>query len=247
MSTVIGASGPVQELTAGDREQMFCLMDANYEGMDRQTFASDLDEKEAVLLIRDAASGCIVGFSTIMLLDLAVGSGSLKAVFSGDTIVAQEYRRTPALAVELGRYFQTLWQRFPGAPIYWILISKGCRTYRLLPFFFVSFYPCFERPTPPLYQEIRDAFGAKKYPQEYDPGSGLVRYRGDPQRLRPGVADATEARMLDPHTRFFVQANPHHMAGDDLVCVAEVAEHNLSKGFRRLLRNAGEWRPAGTA
>lgn len=235
MSAVTSTTKPVQGLSSGEREQMFRLMDANYLGVDRRTFAADLGEKESVFLLLDRDSGAIVGFSTVMVLDLTISSGPVKVVFSGDTIVAREYRRTTGLGVELGRYFRALLQRFPGTPIYWILTSKGCRTYRLLPFLFLTFSPCFDRPTPPLHREVRDAFGAKKYPQEYDPGAGLIRYRGEAQRLRPGVADATEGRLSDPHTRFFFQVNPKHMRGDDLVCVAEVAEHILSKGFRRLL------------
>ena len=236
MSAVTSTTKSVQDLSSGEREQMFRLMEAHYLGMDRRTFDADLDVKESVFLLLDRGSGTIVGLSTVMVLDLAISSGPIKVVFSGDTIVAREYRRTAGLGVELGHYFRVLLQRFPGTPIYWILTSKGCRTYRLLPFFFLAFSPCFDRPTPPLHREVRDAFGARKYPQEYDAGSGLIRYHDEAQRLRPGIADATEGRLSDPHTRFFVQVNPHHMRGDDLVCVAEVAERNFSAGFRRLLR-----------
>lgn len=235
MALVTSTTVLVTDLSPGQREQMFRLMDANYLGVDRQTFAADLSEKESVFLLKEGDSGAVVGFSTVMMLDLAISSGPVKGVFSGDTIVAQEYRRTTGLGVELGRCFRALLQQYPGTPIYWVLTSKGCRTYRLLPFLFLTFSPCYDRPTPPLHRQVRDAFGANKYPQEYDAGTGLVRYRGEAQRLRPGVAEATPERMSDPHTRFFVQVNPEHMRGDDLVCVAEVAEANFSRGFRRLL------------
>jgi hypothetical protein len=233
---VINATKRVADLSSLEREQMLQLMDENYLGVESTTFATDLAEKDDVLMLLAGDSGAVVGFSTVMVLDLAVGDDTVKAVFSGDTIVAADYRRTPGLGIELAHYLVGLLDRFPDTAIHWILISKGCRTYRLLPFFFTYFSPAYDHPTPARHQAIRDAFGAKKYPQEYDPSSGLIHYRGEPQRLRPGVADATTERLSDPHIRFFVEANPNHMAGDDLVCVAEVAEANFTRGFRRLLQ-----------
>jgi hypothetical protein len=203
--------------------------------MDRNTFERDLQEKEAAFLLVDAAEGRVVGFSTVAVLDLEVPGSAVKAVFSGDTIVEDRYRSSSGLGLQLGRFFRSCMARYPSTPIVWILTSKGCRTYGLLPALFKEFHPRYGARTPDFHSEVMRAFGSLKYPALYDPSTNLIRYGGDSQRLKPGVADADGRRLSDPHARFFISANPNHMGGDDLVCVAEVIEANFSPLFRRIL------------
>jgi len=222
-------------VTAAQRQRMFELMEASYYGMERDAFEGDLEEKEAVFFLIDAADGRIVGFSTVTVLDLDVRDSRVKAIFSGDTIVEDAHRHSNGLGLELGKFFRSCMRRFPSMPIFWLLTSKGCRTYGLLPILFKEFFPRYDAPTPDFHAELMRVFGALKYPSSYHPAANLVRHGGDPQRLKPGVADAAGRRLDDPHTRFFVAANPGHMRGDDLVCAAEVREENFSRLFLRLL------------
>lgn len=235
MGVIRSQTVPVGSLDATERDRMYRLMEAAYLGMDRRVFEDDLREKEDVMLLRDRTSGTIVGFSTLMVIDLPLPEGTVRAVFSGDTIVQSEYRTSFGLGVELGRYLRMIAGRYPHDLVVWLLISKGCRTYALLPLLFREFYPRWDAETPTLSARIMDAFGARMYPAEYDPRDRLVRHAGAPERLRPGVADACDRRLGDPHTRFFVQANPGHADGDELVCVADAREDNWSPRLRRLV------------
>lgn len=226
---------PISSITASDRDRMFNLMEMNYLGMERPTFETDLREKQHMMLLRDELSGEIVGFSTLMVLNLHAAGRIVQAVFSGDTIVQSKFRHTLGLGIELGNYLLRISRLHPGDVVVWLLTSKGCRTYGILPLLFREFYPRLDAPTPGFYTAIMDAFGARKYPMEYDPEVHVVRHTGTVQRLRPGVAPASEHRLRDPHVRFFIQANPGHEAGDDLVCVADACMNNWSPRFRRMV------------
>jgi hypothetical protein len=235
MNAVVSQTVPAASICGQERSRMYRLMEADYLGMEQSTFDADFHEKDDVMLLRDSESGQIVGFSTLMVLALTAQDAPVRAVFSGDTIVQSEFRHTLGLGVELGRYLRRVVVGHPSEMVVWLLTSKGCRTYGILPLLFREFSPRWDAPTPSLHALIMDAFGARKYPGEYDPADHLIRHRGTPQRLRPGVADAAGRRLHDPHARFFVRANPGHREGDDLVCVADARDGNWTPRFRRMV------------
>ena len=235
MGTIRSQTVPVRSLDGQERDRLYRLMEADYLGMARPAFEEDLREKEDVMLLRDRESAQIVGFSTLVVFDLPVQDAVVRAVFSGDTIVQSAFRNSFGLGIELGNYLRMVAGRYPHDIVVWLLTTKGCRTYALLPLLFREFSPRWDAATPSLHARIMDAFGARTYPAEYDPEHHLIRHTGTPQCLRPGVADATARRLRDPHTRFFVQANPDHMNGDELVCVADAREDNWHPRLRRLV------------
>ncbi len=51
------------------------------------------------------------------------------AFFSGDTIIEKEYWGNRALTCAMYRYIVSFKLRYPLVPVYWILISKGFKTY----------------------------------------------------------------------------------------------------------------------
>lgn len=236
-SLLYGETKQVFMLCTQEIQSMFELMLLYYKDVSQKQFEDDLAEKKAVMLMRDTDRQ-IVGFSTYMVLDLMIGEVKVKGFFSGDTIVHEAYRKTTILAAELGKTFLALIDKFPDVPIYWILISKGCRTYCLLPLFFNTWYPRYDSATPGEIQLIMDAFGAKKYPDQYDREKGLIVARESAEALKPGVADADTARLRNPHVRFFAQRNSNHMQGDELVCVAHCAVENFSPAFLRMIKQA---------
>ena len=67
-----------------------------------------------------------------------------------------------------------------------------------------------------------DAYASALYGGEYDPVSGVIRYRHEKDRLREGVADLDEHRLKNKDIAFFAQANPGHVNGEDLVCLAKI-------------------------
>lgn len=234
-----GVTKSIPAVTASERKQMFSLMLDYYDGMTEEKFNCDLDEKEAVMTMLDSRSGAIVGFSTFKIFDLGEHGVGVKGFFSGDTVVREEYRRTATMGVEIGKNFLTAVQRFPLERMYWILISKGCRTYRILPIFFREWYPRYDRETPEEIRNVMDMFGAYKYPDQYDGSLGLIIASSEAEVLRVGVAEAHEGRLKDPHIQYFVQRNPDHIRGNELVCVAEITVKNFAPAFVRMLRLAG--------
>lgn len=219
---------PLQELSCEDKNQMFELMDLHYEGMTAENFEQDLSRKDCCILLTDER-GCIRGFSTQQILNFQAGGREIHGVFSGDTIIHRECWGSPVLFQAFARYFFEYAMQYQH--FYWFLISKGYKTYKLLPLFFREFYPDRRRGTPAPIKEIMDHFGAFLYPEEYDKASGVVMYRGKKDTLRPGVADITEGRRKDPDIRFFEEKNPGYLKGYDMVCIADLKRENLRSGM----------------
>jgi len=236
-AAIRGEIVPREGVCARLEEQLYLLYAAHYEGGSRERFHADLVEKPWLLLLRDGGTGAPVGFSTQTTLDVEVEGRPIRALFSGDTIVHRHYWGSQELT--------RTWLRFAGAQLaqcgerafYWFLISKGHRTYLYLPLFFHAFYPCRDAPTPPFEQKLIDALAAARYPDAFDPGTGLIRWRGEHDRLRPELDGAAD-RLRNPHVRFFVSRNPDYLSGTDLACVAEIRPDNLRGWVRRDLEAA---------
>jgi hypothetical protein len=226
---------PVSAVTAGQRDAMFALMDRHYENVGRATFAADLAEKQWVILLLDPQTEELCGFSTQVLLDVEAGGRPIMALFSGDTIVAQDRWGDQALAHVWGRLALSLIDAFPAAELYWFLISKGYKTYRFLPVFFREFYPRPGVPTPAWAKLVLDALGRHKYPAAYDAATAVVRAGSGKDHLRPGVAELTVERLRDPYIRFFAERNPGHVRGDELCCLAPLTRANFTPAAYRVI------------
>lgn len=237
MSQLMSETKAVSELTASEIATMFGLLSLEFLGVSFHDFRRDLEEKEQVMLLRKrGVHEEIVGFSTIMTLDLPIPDRKVKAVFSGDTTVLPQYRSSTGFGVEIGRYFLRTVTRYPHCEVYYVLITKGWRTYKILPFFFFEFSPAHDRNTPERDEAVIRAFGAMKYPKEYHPESGLIIFTKETQRLVPGSIDAIPRESPDKHVRYFLERNPTYLSGTELVCVAPVRESNFTPAFRRILR-----------
>ena len=85
------------------------------------------------------------------------------------------------------------------------------------------------------------ALAEQKFPHSYDWAAGIIRAQQGTYRLREGVADVTDARLEDPHVRFFVAQNPGHVRGDELCCLARLSKENFTDAAYRILkRGAGQ-------
>jgi hypothetical protein len=226
---------PVAEVPPSRVEEMFALMERYYDRVTRTSFLADLAEKQWVIMLLDPQTNVLHGFSTQVLLEVEVEGAPVKALFSGDTIVAQERWGETALAHAWAQLALSLIDHHAPEPLYWFLISKGYKTYRFLPLFFREFYPRFDLPTPAWAKRIIDAFGRSKFPSAYDAAAGIVRAGPHKDRLKPGVADLTAERLRDPHVRFFAERNPGHVLGEELCCLARLARNNITRAACRML------------
>jgi hypothetical protein len=226
---------PIAHVTNALRDEMFVLMETYYENMDRSVFEADLAEKQWVIQVVDPITGAICGFSTQMLLDLAVEGRPVRALFSGDTIVLHEYWGQNPLAQVWGRFALSLINDNPSAELYWFLITKGYKTYRFLPVFFHKFYPRYDAPTPAWATAVISAVGPFKYGAAYAADLGIVRAHQCGCRLRSGIAEITLPRLQDPHVRFFTERNPGHARGDELCCLAPLTRENFTLAAYRVI------------
>ena len=208
----------VGALTESDITAMFALMEEFYAQTDEAVFRRDLAGKDYVLLLRESER--IVGFTTQKLLTVEADGEPVHGMFSGDTIIDKAHWGE----AELFRVWSQFW--FPYAKQYpefwWFLICKGYKTYRILPTFWAEFYPTFRRETPAREQAIMDAYAKALYGEEYDPVSGVIRYRHTKDKLREGVADIDEHRLKNRDIAYFSERNPGHVNGEDLVCLAKI-------------------------
>jgi hypothetical protein len=116
----------------------------------------------------------------------------------------------------------------------WLLLTSGFRTYRFLPVFLREFYPRFGRQTPAEWDRMRLELATARFGSLYCPQRGVVRF-AQPQRLRPELAEIPPGRALDPDVQFFLERNPGHVHGDELVCIASLDQDNLAPAGRRVV------------
>lgn len=209
----------IGDVPPAELEAMFRLMEAHYENVEWDVFRRDFASKDFCVALRDQA-GILRGFSTQKLLAVEAEGKPVRGVFSGDTIIHRDYWGSPALFTAFARHFFRYAEEVGG--LYWFLICKGYKTYRILPTFWTEFYPRRDRETPLWERAVIDAYASRLYPGEYNPAAGVVEYRGVKDRLKPGVADVSRRELKNPDIAWFVKANPGWGRGNDLCCLARL-------------------------
>jgi hypothetical protein len=217
---------PVPAITKAEKHRMYELMDEYYANVAWNEFRDDLANKQWVLVLR-SLNASLVGFSTQKIFDFHFEGNIYRIVFSGDTIIDKMYRGTQELAWGFGRFMLDIQQQCPAQPLYWLLTSKGVRTYRYLPLYFQDFFPRFDQPTPSRVGRLMDGLGAYLFASRYDNGRRLLLASEGGQCLRE--FDIPDRDSANPHFRYFIERNPNHRKGEELVCLAEFSRDNLNK------------------
>ena len=222
-----------ESLSIAQHDEMFALLAAHFEGVTREQFERDLAAKNWVVEIR--RDGRLLGFSTLLVREAQHEGRAITAIYSGDTIVAPEAWGSPALARAWIAAVNELLTPLPDRPCYWLLLTSGFRTYRFLPVFWREFYPRHDAPTPaPMRRLLRELAGAQ-YGSNFDATDGVVRFP-QPQRLRGSLGVVPPGRAADEHVAFFLARNPGHARGDELVCLTEISDANLTRAGRRMIQ-----------
>ena len=203
--------------------------------MDEERFRRDLREKDAVILLRDRWDGVVHGFSTQQIFRLTVAGRTVRALFSGDTIIDRAYWGEQELVRGWCHFAGRTLADDPATPLYWFLISKGYRTYLYLPLFFHRFLPGRDGVAGSFESQRLDALARAKFGRSYHPASGTLRFRESQGQLKPGLAETPAGREDNPHVRFFLERNPGYAHGDELVCLAEISPGNMKSFARRWL------------
>ncbi|WAJ36959.1 hypothetical protein OU800_20500 [Pseudomonas sp. GOM7] len=242
---------PLQRLTPADTQQMYAVFSQYYQNTTQQTFLDDLSRKSGVILARTRKSKRIVGFSTLTHFDINVGGKRARGLFSGDTIVEPAYWGSRCLHVAFYAQLIRARLRHPLTPLYWLLISKGYKTYLLLTRNFYAYYPDRNTPDSPLKQVVA-AYSQQLFPKAFDPQRMLLDFGEGAQHLKEEVASITpELCEQDADIAYFEQRNPSWRRGTELPCAGEVSYSALlrycSRLALKLLRRNLNWRAATTA
>ncbi|MEQ1692618.1 MAG: hypothetical protein ABMA00_15115 [Gemmatimonas sp.] len=234
---MIAESIPRAALTVAEVDELFALLDTHFEGVSRRQFQHDLNEKDWVLRVRQDSR--LVGFSTLQVGTSMFEGESVNVLYSGDTIVAPEAWSSPVLA----RGWIAMVRRVQGErasePWYWLLLSSGFRTYRFLPVFWRDFWPRHDAPTPPGAARLLSHLARERFAAAYLPDTGVVRFP-HPQRLRASLAAVPEGKRRDAHVDYFLSRNPGHYNGDELVCITELGDDNLTAAGARMVRGIAQ-------
>ncbi len=221
---------PIINLSNAQQEEMFSLFQTHFYGVDRQQFTVDLTNKDWAILLR--AEGILKGFSTLQFREAFLEDEPVRIVYSGDTITDPSMWSSPALAQAWTSAIQEI-HRGHSEKLYWLLISSGYRTYRFLSTFARVFYPHYNQPTPPKIQAFIHHLSQQQFREYYDPTTGIVRFP-KPQILSPELRSISPEKLQNHHVAFFAKKNPGHIHGDELVCLAEVSEPNLTRSGLRI-------------
>jgi len=224
-----------EQLDAGQRAEMFGLLSRHFDGVTPAQFQKDLAEKNWVIRLEKGSR--LVGFSTLLVYETSFEGETVSVVCSGDTIVAPEAWNSPALSRAWIGCVRELRERYPRGRYYWLLLTSGFRTYRFLPVFCREFFPRFDATTPPGQKRLSDFLARQRFGDQYDARTGTVRF-GQPQRLKNDFSVVPEHKMMDPHVAFFLRQNPGHALGDELVCLTELGDENLTAAGRRMVNAA---------
>jgi hypothetical protein len=209
----------VSDLSADLRRRMFQLFERYYVDVNFDEFSHDLSEKTHCFLFW--SNDELVGFSTIFRKRIPeVAPGVF--LFSGDTVLQEAYWGTKILQKAFFRYIVESKIRSLNEPLYWMLISKGYKTYLMMRKNFAQSYPARTRPTPSKYEKILNAFYGWKYPRHYNPKSHLIDFGRNHGAVKGKIAFPTEDRMSDPEVKYFMEHNPNFHEGIELACLAEI-------------------------
>ncbi|HXB58203.1 MAG TPA: hypothetical protein VNU95_01485 [Candidatus Acidoferrales bacterium] len=224
---------PRRELGIERENDMFELLSKHFDGVTRGQFQKDLSEKNWVILLK--RDGHLMGFSTLLVYETLFNQDPVSVVYSGDTIVSPEAWNSPALSRAWITCVRELRQSYPHGKYYWLLLTSGFRTYKFLPLFWREFYPRFDAPIPPEQKRLLDFLAKKHFGAQYDSQAQVVRF-DQPQKLRDDMNLIPTAKADDPHVNFFLKRNPGHVSGDELVCLTELADENLTPAGCRMVR-----------
>lgn len=219
-SEIIARFVPVRNISAKDRQQMFDVFEQYYSGTDFKTFESDMCKKTGVILVRRRQDKVIVGFTTVTEYYFIMPNGKPACgVFSGDTIIQKEYWGSRVLQTRFFIYVLMKKISSGRTPLYWLLISKGFKTYLLLANNFLDYHPHPKGKNAHLDAVVK-SYCENLFPGIYDEKSGLLDFGDDYQMLKGGVAEITdELREEKPKVAFFEEKNPTWQKVTELPCV----------------------------
>jgi hypothetical protein len=229
---------PVASLNSTEVAVMIQLMQSYYADVTSKQFEADLWAKNRVILLHAATTGELVGFSTIGLWQDRFCEQNIQVMYSGDTVIDHRHWGSLVFARTWLKVAANIKKADATMPLYWLLIVKGHRTYRFLDVFSRHYYPAWNQTAPPDICLLMHSLAIKKFGDDYDTQSGVVRMARKANRLLPHWAEVPSKDTDRPEVKFFQERNPYYHLGDELVCLTEVAALNMKPFARRIFEDA---------
>lgn len=228
---------PSNALCRSTIDEMERLYLGHYDGSSPDRFRSDLGRKDEVLLLMSGEE--LAGFTTVKTYQAQWNGGSIRVVYSGDTIVSVRHWGQQALASAWIRRIAAIKAQAPEVPLYWFLLVKGHRTFKYLSTFGKSFHPHWESRRDDL-KALADQLALETFGSDYNRQSGVVEFRESRGHLKKGIAYASAEEMSKPGVRYFFERNPGYLLGHELVCTCELELHNMRPLTARIFKKALE-------
>ena len=223
-----------ENISESQKLEMFGILKQNFEGYVFDNFVKDLVSKDDVILLENKIRE-IKGFTTIKNFNTDIGQKKVRGLFSGDTIIQQDYwNKHDLFKVWLNYAFEK--SQEDTSPLYWFLISSGCRTYKIIPTFFNDFYPNLNGLNSAK-KQLLDEFGNYMFEEDYDSDTGLIKFSNSKERLNKELAKIDPAQLKNPYVSYFLKKNPKYYEGVELACVVEISYENLRSFGKRLLND----------
>lgn len=99
MSHLKARTAYINDLSSEFKESMFKLFQKYYENVNEEKFHKDLNAKEKSIILEDR-EGHLRGFSTITEIQVQVESKTIYGVFSGDTVIDNNFWGGTQLTME---------------------------------------------------------------------------------------------------------------------------------------------------
>jgi hypothetical protein len=209
------------ELDEALRREMLALMRVCYEGVSSERFAADLASKQHVILLFVKGTRRLVGFSTLKIVEERLDGRTVDLAYSGDTVIHPEFWGTKTLQSAFARSLLRLKLRHPFRPCLWLLLSGGYKTYLIMVNNLPRSFPN-RRYTPDTpRRRFLESIAREWFGEHYDSIRGIVHLGADHYRVRAGVAPIDPETARRPDVAYFLEHNPGHASGDELVCLAE--------------------------
>ena len=75
------------------------------------------------------------------------------------------------------------------------------------------------------------------YEERYVKEKGIIKNNGNNDNLKEDIIVLSEKKKENEDIKYFVNKNPGYLYGDELVCLTEISEENLTKFGKRVIKN----------
>lgn len=214
---------------------MYSIYEQYYENTKFSVFVEDFQKKSGAILIFNKDRNEIVGFSTVAVQHFYFEGKDYTVIFSGDTVILRAYWGTRTLQSTMFKLIMKLRVKYPFNELYWLLISKGYKTYLLLANNYYAYYPNIMDENQHL-SAVVEHYCENFFGEYYDKEVGLLNFGNDYQPLKGEVAPITdEMRIKNPKIEFFEQLNPTWTVGTELPCIGRLAWKDIARFPAKLI------------